>query len=30
MRKIYFTLVQAQLLQEIEIEFFITCFSHRK
>jgi hypothetical protein len=30
MRKIYFTLVQAQLLQEIEITFFITYFSHKK
>jgi hypothetical protein len=30
MKKIYFILVQAELLQEIETKFFITCFSYRK
>jgi hypothetical protein len=29
MRKIYFTLVQAQLLQDIKIKFFNTCFSQK-
>jgi hypothetical protein len=30
MKKIYFILVFAELLQEVETEFFITCFSYKK
>jgi hypothetical protein len=30
MKKMYFILVFAELLQEVETEFFITCFSYKK